>query len=177
MPAVARRSGRGTLWPVLAGLALAVVIAIAIAMATEGGGHGNPDPGGARLKALNAATTAALPSGAHVTLHGGGEPRWDSCDGRAGTFGWDDIVVDYEFTTEQPPGAMIAVAAGALQRLGWVVSERTSPLGPSISGSRSVGAGDAMRVVLGPQQRVAGGPVTWGLDGDAPPVGQRSSGC
>jgi hypothetical protein len=162
---------------VLAGLVLAVVIAVVIAVATAGGGHGNPDPGGVRLKALTAATAAALPSDARVTLHGGGEPRWDSCDGRAGTFGWDDIMVDYQFTTEQPPGAMIAVTAGAWQRLGWAVSEQTSPLGPSVSGAKSLATGDAMRVVLGPQQRVAGGAVTWGVDGDAPPAGQRSSGC
>jgi hypothetical protein len=161
----------------LVGLVLAVIIAVVIAVATSGGGHGNPDPGGIRLKALTAATAAALPSDAQVTLHGGGEPRWDSCDGRAGTFGWDDIMVDYQFTTEQPPGAMVAAAARAWQRLGWAVSERTSPLGPIVSGSRSVGPGDAMRVVLGAQQRAVGDAITWGVDGDAPPTGQRSSGC
>jgi hypothetical protein len=61
-------------------------------------GHVGGDPGGHILASLRR-VAAAIPSDAHVAYRHADAPHWDSCDGMAGTFGWNDVVYQASFTS------------------------------------------------------------------------------
>jgi hypothetical protein len=69
--------------------------------------HGNPDPGGRILAGLQT-VASAIPADAEVMLRQANEPRWDSCDGRAGTFGWNNVTVNVQFRASEQPDALVA---------------------------------------------------------------------
>lgn len=77
-----------------------------------------PDPGRRVLHQLQPAAQA-LPSDAHVIYRYDLEPKWDSCDGRPGTFGWDNVILQIHFQSRTPTMALVEHADQTLRRLGW----------------------------------------------------------
>ncbi|HEX3540867.1 MAG TPA: hypothetical protein VHT75_10545 [Acidimicrobiales bacterium] len=114
-----------------------------------------------------------------MIAHSSPEPGWDSCDGRAGTFGWDDVVADYEFTTHQQPINVVQQAARVLRDRGWAVEQSRDPHGgPYLTGRRTLDTVVPLNVVLTPAYIVPGGPIAyWNLTATAPPAGARAGGC
>ena len=76
------------------------------------------DPGGRILRTLGA-SAQALPSDAHVLYRYDLEPKWDSCDGRPGTFGWNNVVVQIHFESSSPADAVVQGADQTFRELGW----------------------------------------------------------
>src|SRR6476659_7520104 len=70
------------------------------------GGHTGGDSGAVRVRALRQ-VSSALPAGAIVDMHDAGGLQWTSCDGRAGTEGWSDVTVDYQFTSNLSSKAVL----------------------------------------------------------------------
>ena len=137
--------------------------------------HGNPDPGGRIMKALST-VQVAVPAHAHAVQTQHVKPRWDSCDARPGTFGWDDVIVLVTFTTSEPPRSLMATANARLRTAGWS-RYRDFASGPrAVWWSRPVPGGTALALLDRDGTR-AGGPQ-WELYAHAPPfTGPRSSGC
>ena len=75
------------------GLAIVIVIAVFNAGSVFGLATGG-DPGGRILGELKPAALA-VPDDAKIRYRHDVEPKWDSCDGRQGTFGWDDVVLQH----------------------------------------------------------------------------------
>jgi hypothetical protein len=149
----------------------AVAVAVVTTVALSGCGdrnaaHGDPDPGGRRLHALES-VRAAIPADAKVAFDHAVEPRWDSCDGRAGTFGWDDVVVDAEFSSRQSVRALSAHVAGVLRRAGWAVTNASGTVGATMQLPSGVTA-QAMLTKDG---------SLFDLYAHLVPIGQRASGC
>jgi hypothetical protein len=106
------------------------------------------------------------------------EPNWDSCDGRTGTFGWDDVTVNVEFRSRVQPHTLVTQADKILEGDGWRrISTLTSPLGPGVRWSRTVAGSTVAMALLAPGTRGDGTGTFWDLDAVAPPQGQRASGC
>lgn len=175
----------GGLRPWLRNLLVAVGVVIVIAgvsitlgaEAIWGVGRGNPDPGGRRLEALSS-VSIALPENAHVHLRTVAEPHWDSCDGRKGTFGWSDVSVYYEFTTNEGESQLAETAASILTSHGWRVTQQTNAGGPYLIGRKFLDKTIPLKVTLSANYQVVGGPISyWDLSAFAPPSGQRVSGC
>lgn len=132
------------------------------------------DPGGSILGELRTAT-AAVPGAATIGYRQEVEPRWDSCDGRPGTFGWDDVVVIVHFTTTLSPDAVKAHADAALRPLGWMPeSSRRQGNVSGYSWTKELGNGTTARVQVSHEGRDT---LEWDLAAGAPPVGPRASGC
>src|SRR6476646_9639209 len=129
--AAARRI-RPRLWVAIV-LAAGILICLPWVVAVAGGvtgGHPGGDPGGARQAALRQ-TSTAIPDGAAVQPYADGTPHWGSCDGRAGTWGWDDITVDNHFTTGLATVVVIAPATAKMAALGWTAQPlMKTPQGP-----------------------------------------------
>ena len=170
-----RRCGRARR---LAALAVGVVVgAVSAACAPARSDHGDPDPGGRILVALKT-VERAVPADARQVLRQANEPRWDSCDGRAGTFGWDDVTVYTQFRTGQRPRRLIATVGEAMRAAGWTrVTRLTTPLGPGLRWSRPTRGSTVATAMLAPETRGDGTGISWDLDAVAPPQGPRVSGC
>ena len=137
--------------------------------------HGDPDPGGRILAALRT-VEPAVPPDAEVMLRQAVEPRWDSCDARVGTVGWDDVTVAVQFRTGGPPEAVIARADAVLAAAGWHRTQAFgSPLGPGMRWARTVAGSTSATATLAPGTN--GALTYWDLDAVAPPHGPRVSGC
>jgi hypothetical protein len=48
------------------------------------------------------------------------EPAWDSCDGRAGTYGWDPVTVEAGFSWNGTRESLFALLDRRLLRIGWI---------------------------------------------------------
>ena len=127
------------------------------------------DPGGRVLGQLRPAT-AALPADARIDYRNDVEPRWDSCDGRPGTEGWDDVDVQVHFTTATAETEVLTHADAALRQLGWL-PDTSQPAGSSWT--KALANGTTAKASL--EHEV--GPDAWTLFVLAPPVGRRVSGC
>ena len=160
-------------WP---GLLLVVLVGLTgTAWASLRSHHGDPDPGG---KILNALTSVrrAVPSGADVMMRQQNGSTWDSCDGRAGTFGWSDLTADVEFHSRKDPRLLLDDADKALRAAGWqFASAMDSPLGPGARWTRTVAGSTLASVILSPA--TGGNGTYWNLQALAPPQGQRTQGC
>ena len=104
------------------------------------------------------------------------EPHQDSCDGRPGTQGWSQVVVQSRFRWNESLGALVSFMQGRLTELGWTVvpqSRHQDPPGQSWSKTLSNGSRADLNVTQ------EGGPssTTWQLDATAKPVGKAASGC
>ncbi len=131
------------------------------------------DPGG-RIIAQLQPTVAAVPAGAKILYRHDVEPLWDSCDGRAGTFGWDDVVVQVHFSTTASPDDILAHAQSVLAPEGW----RTVPA--PVAGAvtqhiwrKALDTGDGTVDI----EKDSYGTSEWTLIAMAPPRGPRVSGC
>ncbi len=132
------------------------------------------DPGGRILNELRP-VAAALPDGAKIAYRQDIEPRWDSCDGRPGTFGWDDAVVIVHFTTTLSPGAVGAHADAALRPLGWTANAtRYQESVFAYTWAKTLRDGTTARAQISNDGQ---NPDTWDLYAGAALVGPRVSGC
>lgn len=139
------------------------------------GGHAGGDPGAVRERALRQ-ISAAIPAGAIVDMHDAGGLQWTSCDGRAGTEGWSDVTVDYQFTSNLSSKAVLAHAAAQLAAQGWTaLAPRPAMPGPYLEWTKII-AGKPAHAQLGIFHRVPS-ESSWDLVATAPPQGQRASGC
>jgi hypothetical protein len=119
--------------PVVLALA-ASVIALAVAAWPRGGADAGGDPGG-RLMAKIAPVVAVVPGFGHGRVPWIAppcdscqfpavyaikfEPQWDSCDGRAGTFGWDPVVIQAGFLWTGSGQALVDLLNERLSAQGW----------------------------------------------------------
>ena len=164
---------RSTLW---LGLLLVVLVGLTgTARASLRSHHGDPDPGGQILNALQS-VRRAVPPGADVTLRQQNGSTWDSCDGRAGTFGWSDLTTDVQFRSRKAPRLLLDDADKALRAAGWqYASAKDSPPGPGSRWTRTVAGSTLASVILSPA--TGGNGTYWDLQALAPPQGQRTQGC
>jgi hypothetical protein len=139
--------------------------------------HGDPDPGGRLLSGLQT-VERAVPADAEVTLQQANEPSWDSCDGRPGTFGWNDATVYVQFLASEEPEALIAQADRALTAAGWDRADSSgTPLGPGARWTRVLSGPRVATAALSKGTRGGGTTSYWELSAVTPPQGQRASGC
>jgi len=114
----------------------AVLIALAVATWSRSAAHAHTggDPGG-RLMAKIAPVVRVVPGFEHghipwiafpcdscqfpVTYAIKVEPRWDSCDGMAGTFGWDPVVIQVGFRWTGSSHALVDLLDERLGAQGW----------------------------------------------------------
>jgi hypothetical protein len=136
------------------------------------------DPGGRILNTLRA-TEGALPQDARVLYRYELEPKWDSCDGRPGTFGWDNIMVQIHFDSQSSSDAVVQRADRALRRLGWNPDYvNNQPTFIQVGWTRHLDNGSVAKAQLSdgvPDQSAA--TPRWDLFVAAPPVGPQVSGC
>lgn len=121
-------------------LAVAVVLVLAAALVTlmvaawPGGAPAGGDPGG-RLMAKIAPVVRDVPGFEHgrvpwiafpcdscrfpVAYAIKIEPRWDSCDGRSGTFGWDPVTIQAGFPWAGSSQALVKFLNERLVARGW----------------------------------------------------------
>jgi hypothetical protein len=119
--------------------------------------------------------TSALPADARVLYDHREEPHWDSCDGRDGTFGWSDVVVQVHFASQVDPQQLRAQVSDDFGALGW-------SLVADGQWTRSARGTDVDRVLL--EQTSYGGAdgvdpdeTGWTIIAFATPLGTRASGC
>ena len=80
--------------------------------------YGPGDPGGRILTQLKT-STVAVPSSATIGYQHFIEPHMDSCDGMAGTQGWDPPAVQVYFHWTGTPAALLSYTSSHLARAGW----------------------------------------------------------
>jgi hypothetical protein len=117
---------------------------------------------------------SVIPRGAHVTQEDKLEPRWDSCDGRQSTYGWDPVYADAQFSAGAlSPQQVIAHVRAGMARLAWSYSATDSRDGQWLW-LRRVGGQIATAML---QSGADGNPRTWSLRAQAPPATHPVTGC
>lgn len=112
----------------------AALIALAIAAWRGSAAHAGGDPGG-RLMAKITPLVRVVPDLEHGHIPWTGypcdacrfpvryaikvEPRWDSCDGMAGTFGWDPVVIQVGFPWTSSSRTLVGLVDKRLAARGW----------------------------------------------------------
>jgi hypothetical protein len=152
------------------GLAIVIVIAVFNAGSVFGLATGG-DPGGRILGELKPAALA-VPDDAKIRYRHDVEPKWDSCDGRQGTFGWDDVVLQIHFSSASASEAVSKHVDVTLRGLGWVANYNN---GMQLGWTKVLANKTTAHAQLSGDQPID--PGTWTLFVSAPPVGQRVSGC
>lgn len=118
--------------PVLA--LAAALVALTVAAWLRCHAHAGGDPGG-RLMAKIAPVVRVVPGFEHgrvqwitspcdtcqfpATYAIKIEPRWDSCDGMAGTFGWDPVIIQVGFRWTGSSQALVDLLNEQLSARGW----------------------------------------------------------
>lgn len=96
----------------------------------------------------------------------------DSCDGRAGTQGWGQVVVQAGFVWKGTPAELVSQVGRHLASLGWNnLSTDASNTGRG-SWAKRLTNGSTASASLFPGQ-----PPDWEFVAVAPPVGRAASGC
>jgi hypothetical protein len=159
----------------LAGVCCAIVSVLALVCACSGTPSpvGDPDPGHRSLAAV-VSVLSIIPPGANVTQEDQVEPRWDSCDGRQSTYGWDPVYADAEFSI----GALsaqqvVAHVRAGMARLGWAYSATDSRDGQWLW-LRQVGGQTATMTL---QSDMYAGQRMWSLRAQMPPATHPVTGC
>jgi hypothetical protein len=129
------------------------------------------DPGGRILGELQPASTAIAPD-AKIRYRHDDEPRWDSCDGRPGTFGWNDAVMQIHFASALSSTAVSSHANAALLGLGWKAVYNS---GVQVGWQKRLTNSSYAHAQITDDNQIDLG--TWTLFVSAPPAGQRASGC
>jgi hypothetical protein len=135
------------------------------------------DPGGRILQALRS-SEQALPNDAHVLYRNDLEPKWDSCDGRSGTFGRDNIVVQIRFESASPTDTVVHGASQAFRTLGWqqdYVNNQSTFV--QLGWTRRLDNGSTAKAQLSSVPNQSAARLGWDLFVTAPPVGPQVSGC
>ena len=101
------------------------------------------------------------------------EPLWDSCDGQAGTFGWNDVVVQVHFRSSTQLREVFAHAASVLARQGWKAGRVSEPDGRGLRSDWTKPSPSALSVSLSNNTP----DTAWDLFASAAPLGRRASGC
>lgn len=159
----------------LTGVGCVVVSMLALACACSGTPSpvGDPDPGHLSMSALEQ-VLSAIPADAQVIYENRVEPRWDSCDGRQSTYGWDPAVVNARFkvgtASEQQ---VVAGVRTVLGKLDWTY-DRSGSRGGQWLWLRQVSGRTASATL---QSGVPGDPHAWSLYAQAPPAVHPVTGC
>jgi hypothetical protein len=108
----------------------------------------------------------AVPADARVHYANFQEPHMDSCDGMAGTQGWDDAVVQINFAWTGEAQLLASHVESELTRLGWY--------DPNYSWrwTKTLSNGTVADATL-EDDKYEG----WTLFAEAAPVGKQVSGC
>ena len=174
LPPVAslRKRPRNPLWT-MALLGVAFVIATTCVIWLLWSHHqSGGDPGGRILSELRT-ISKAVPPDATVAYEHYDEPMWDSCDGRAGRGGWDNVVAQINFAWSGSPTGLIGEVGTVLEQSGW---GNYRPLvddgipGAEWSKNLRTGTGASVQLTAEPDG-------SWTLIGQALPIGTRPSGC
>ena len=104
------------------------------------------------------------------------EPFQTSCDGRPGTQGWSQVVVQSRFTWKGSLHALISFTHARLSDLRWTAVHESRPQDPpGQSWTKTLTNGS--RANLNVTQEGDPTSSTWQLDAIATPVGKAASGC
>jgi hypothetical protein len=140
------------------------------------------DPGGRILAALRTAASA-VPTHAHLNWSHFDEPKLDSCDSRPGTWGYDPVSVQVDFSWQKSQSTVLASVRRALELIGWRWTEPT----PAAFPGQNYGTGDAIGTWL--KTLPGGRPATaalfsgtnahaeWSLIAEAPATLPPPKGC
>ena len=165
-----------------------VVLAVAVFYVSRSSAH-TGDPRGTvmdqlvpTVSALPGYGTSALPWVSQIPQSLGAsyaikiEPFQSSCDGRPGTQGWTQVVVQAGFRWKRSLGALVTFMHARLTELGWTVVHESRPQDPPGQSWKKTLA-NGSRANLSVTQE--GGPTSskWQLDATANPVGKAGSGC
>jgi hypothetical protein len=151
------------------------------------------DPHGAILRAL-AADAVVIPGYSHLTLMSetpwptvpnlyAQEPFRDSCDGRAGTFGWDNPFVSADVTWSGTESSLARVLGEHLARRGFTPWSSTASAPNWATGwgdwdwIRVSSSGPKIAVELNADDESYRGRPLYGIEIEAPPDGRPPSGC
>jgi hypothetical protein len=151
---------------------LAALTVVTFAGACSGHAH---HPGGdadGRLLAALTSVVAAIPAGAQVAYVHRNEPLWEACDGRAGTWGWSDVVVQASFVSSEPESAVFAHANKVASKLGWARDSIGAPHGPGalLTWTKAIPPADPVSLTLSHDG-------SWLLFATATPPGHPVNGC
>jgi hypothetical protein len=178
LPEISRRPPRRP-WVVwVAILAAALIVAlVAWLVWSSAGASTTGDPGGKIMKQLAPAVTVlpgygtgAVPWVSEIPQDLGAsyaikiEPQQDSCDGRAGTQGWDQVVVQAGFQWSEGQPALLDYMNPRLTNLGWS--------GGSGRWTKTLRNGTEAVLMVDNENG-----SHWQLDAMANPVGKAASGC
>jgi hypothetical protein len=101
------------------------------------------------------------------------EPKPDSCDGRPGTQGWSQVVVQSGFRWDGGLASLVAYMEPRLADIGWTLRPQPLPSNPpGQSWTKTLANGT--RAYLGVGQE---GSNHWELVAEGEPVGRAASGC
>jgi hypothetical protein len=129
------------------------------------------DPKGRILQALSAQVPRSLPGSATVLSQHAVPPAWDSCDGRAGTFGWDPVRVVVSVKLDPPLD--MASFDHALVAAGWSLVDQVSKTPPHTRWANSLTTGQ--KALLDVTGGTADGPFVYVFS--AQPPGPVARGC
>jgi hypothetical protein len=183
---VIRPTRRRTLWSL--GFAVALLV-VATIWGLTGWDVANGDPGGKVMSQLTP-TVSALPGYGTAALPWVSqmpqsleapyairiEPFQDSCDGRAGTQGWSQVVVQSRFKWSKGLATLVSFMNPRLGQLGWSAvtpSQISNP--PSQNWTKRLSNGT--RANLSVSQEGGATSDVWQLDAIGEPVGKAARGC
>ncbi len=143
-PAIRRAVRDSTIVRVLIAAGVVALLVFVVLRVNQHDHHHGGDPGGKIMAALSTAD-AAVPPDAVVAYRNDDGPRWDSCDGRDGTFGWNDVVYQVGFTSDRADADLVARADAALVKRGWTAHGIPTPVNGRLVDhwTRSVPGGSA----------------------------------
>lgn len=102
------------------------------------------------------------------------DSRWDSCDGRPSTYGWDPVTVDVLFTVGETTSVkVVAHVSAVMGKLGWT-SDAGEPGDGTWVWSRQVNGKTATAALEFSQ---SASPPDWSLDAQAPPAAHPVTDC
>lgn len=168
----------------------AALIAVTVAAWPSGPAHPGGDPAG-RLMAEIAPVARVIPGFERrvpwiafpcdtcqfpTTYATKIEPQWDSCDGMAGTFGWDPVIIQIGFQWKGSDKALMNLLNQRLNARGWArgaVTSWSGDQGPDANWISPLGHGPTEEFAL---DAPADG-LPWMATIEAKPMGPLVKGC